>query len=242
MINGFLPLLWLTALPAAGNVFGALAREAMTITKHRTSLALHAAAGVLLAMVAVELLPDALKKAPPWVVVIAFIAGGAVFVALDYWMEVLRVRAGKEAHGSGPWTMYASVSIDLISDGLMLGIAYTVSSHLVWVVAIGQTLADIPQGLATMALFQERASRKRRILLAVLLTVPLYIGAIAGYFVLRGRSPVIQYALLAATAGFLTTLSVEEVIPQAQEGAESHATAAIFVLSFAGFVALSSYL
>lgn len=47
--------------------------------------------------------------------------------------------------------------------------------------------------------------------------------------------------ILAFTAGLLTTLAVEETIPQAHERGESHA-AALFVLAFGAFIAVTSYL
>lgn len=237
----FLAVLWLTLLPAGGNFVGALAGEAIKITPRRLSLALHAAAGVLLAVVAVELMPEALHSAPAWLVIVCFAAGGGAFILLDHFLENIRARAGKQARGSGPWTVYASIAIDLVSDGVMIGAGSAISPHLALVLALGQGLADIPQGLATIALLQERASRAKRVVLAALLSAPLYAGAIFGYLVLRDRSPLAQFAMLAFTAGLLTTLAVEEIVPQAHERGESHAAAAIFILAFAGFIALTSY-
>jgi zinc transporter ZupT len=44
------------------------------------------------------------------------------------------------------------------------------------------------------------------------------------------------------TAGLLTTLALEEVIPQAHERGEPHGAASAFVLAFIAFIAISSYL
>jgi len=176
------------------------------------------------------------------VVIASFVAGGLLFILLDHSLENIRTRAGKAGSTSGPWTIYFSVAIDLLSDGVMVGVAGVVSAHLGFVLALGQGLADIPQGLATMAMFQKKASKRRRLLLSALLALPLYAGAALGYFILRGRSHLVQFAILGLTAGLLATLAVEEVIPQAHERGESHAAAAAFVLAFAAFIALSSYL
>lgn len=241
-MDQFLRVLWLAALPAGGNFIGALAAEFLHLTPRRLSLALHASAGVLLAVVAVEIMPESLRQAPPWVVIVSFIAGGAAFIGLDHFLENLRARAGKEARGSGPWTIYASVAIDLISDGVMIGVAVLLSARLALVLALGQGLADVPQGLATMVLFQKSAPRATRILLTALLTLPLYVGAVLGYFVVGGGPQWLRFGVLGFTAGLLTTLAVEEIVPQAHERSESHAAAAIFVCSFAGFIALTAYL
>ena len=238
----FETVLWLTSLPAFGNTLGALVAEGIEITERRLSLALHASAGVLLGVVAVELIPEALQKAPPWLVITSFVAGGMLFILVDHSLENIRTRGGTGESRSGPWTIYLSVAIDLFSDGVMVGVAGVVSAHLGFILALGQGLADIPQGLATMAMFQEGASRARRLILSAMLTLPLYGGAAFGYFVLRGRSHLVQFAILGLTAGLLATLAVEEVVPQAHARGESHESAAAFVLAFAAFIALSSYL
>jgi zinc transporter, ZIP family len=235
-------LFGLSSWPAIGTFAGALLAECMHLTPRRLSLALHAAAGVLLAVVAVELIPTALHESPPWVGITSFVAGGGAFIALDRYLGNIRARAGKQARGSGPWTIYASVAIDLVSDGIMIGVGSVISPRLAWVLALGQALADIPQGLATMALLKERATRGRRLLLVALLSAPLYAGTAIGYYGLRGRSHLLQFAILGFTAGLLITLAVEEIIPQAHVRDQSHSAAAVFVLSFAAFIALTSYL
>lgn len=242
LLTNFSALLKLASLPVAGNILGALAAEFIALTKRKLSLALHASAGVLLAVVAVELMPKALQQAPPWLVIASFVAGGAVFISLDHFLENLRTRTGKQANASGPWTVYVSVAIDLISDGVMVGIGSLVSARLGLVLALGQALADVPQALATMALLQENTPRAKRIAIMALLAVPLYAGVTFGYFFLRAASHSVQFAILAFTAGLLTTLAVEEIVPQAHERGESHAAAAVFVLAFGAFIAITSYL
>ena len=133
-MENFLRLLWMSALPAAGNFLGSVLAELVPMTARRLSLTLHAAAGILLAVVAVELMPEALRQAPPWIVITSFTAGGLVFIALDHFLENIRTRAGKSSR-SGPWTIYASVAIDLISDGIMIGVGSVVSERLALVLA-----------------------------------------------------------------------------------------------------------
>ncbi len=43
---------------------------------------LHLAAGIVLAVVGLELMPEALTATPPWVPILAFVAGGAFFIGL----------------------------------------------------------------------------------------------------------------------------------------------------------------
>lgn len=47
------------------------------------SLALHGAAGIVLAVVAIELMPEVLAETTPLLPVVAFLAGGLFFLAVD---------------------------------------------------------------------------------------------------------------------------------------------------------------
>jgi zinc transporter, ZIP family len=82
-MSEFLNVLALTALPALGNFVGGLVAEVFPASPRTLSLALHAAAGVLLAVVGVELMPQALGAEAPWVVILAFVLGGVFFLLLD---------------------------------------------------------------------------------------------------------------------------------------------------------------
>ncbi|WP_447978016.1 hypothetical protein [Candidatus Nitrospira bockiana] len=57
MMSEFLRVLALAALPALGNFAGGLLAERYAISERALSLALHGAAGVVMAVVAVELMP-----------------------------------------------------------------------------------------------------------------------------------------------------------------------------------------
>jgi ZIP family zinc transporter len=67
-MSGFLTVLGLALLPALGNFLSGLLAEFRYVSKRNLNLALHAAAGIVLAIVAVELAPRALRSTSGWVV------------------------------------------------------------------------------------------------------------------------------------------------------------------------------
>ena len=75
-MSDYLYVLTLALLPAFGN-FGRHCRGSRSGNTADASRALHVAAGIIVAVVAVELLPEALAGAAPWLVVLGFCAGGA---------------------------------------------------------------------------------------------------------------------------------------------------------------------
>jgi zinc transporter ZupT len=179
----FATVLWLTSLPAIGNTVGTVIAEWMQVTERRLSLALHASAGVLLAVVAVELIPEALQKTPPWLVTTSFVAGGLLFILLDHSLEIsVRGRARAEVRR-----------------------------------VLGRFIRLLQSTYSATESWSESQAYYRHIWASF-------------------HAP-------SQSAGLLATLAVEEVIPQAHEReGESHAAAAMFVLGFASFIALSSYL
>ena len=62
----------------------------------------YAAAGVVLAVVSVELMPKVLMADPPWLIVLAFAAGGAFFILIDYFIGVMRALTGPGEASTAP--------------------------------------------------------------------------------------------------------------------------------------------
>lgn len=240
----FLQVLALALMPAAGNFAGGLIAEAVKISRHRLSLALHAAAGIVLAVVAVELMPRALEGEPAWAVVAAFTFGGGFFVLVDSLINVAAARRGEAGENSGgPWAIYFAVAVDLFTDGVLIGTGSTISLGLAFLLALGQVSADVPEGFATMANFKRLAfPRVKRLLVAASFTIPVLLGATLGYWIVRGQPEIFKLALLAFTAGVLVTGAVEEIVPEAHREGDARVAALVLVGGFALFTLLSVYL
>ena len=72
------------------------------MSQRALSLALHGAAGIVLAVVAVELIPETLTVDPPWVPILAFIVGGAFFIGSTHLSGVSPGERGKLLGPTGP--------------------------------------------------------------------------------------------------------------------------------------------
>lgn len=238
----FLKVLGFTAFPALGNFGGGLLAEVFRISQKTLSLALHAAAGVILAVIGLELIPQALDTSTPWLTLLAFIAGGIFFIFLDGMIHVVQGRMGNTERDNGPWAIFAGVAIDLFSDGLMIGTGSTLSLDLGLLLALGQVSADIPEGFATIAAFKNRGvPRSRRLLLSAAFALPLLIGASLGYWVMRDLAEIWKLVVLAFTAGILLTVVIEEMITEAHREADARFAALFLVGGFALFALVSVY-
>jgi ZIP family zinc transporter len=243
-MQDYLIVLAFASLPAIGNFAGGLLAESFRLSKRLLSLALHGAAGIILAVVGVELMPQILQAQPPWVIILAFVAGGCFFVLMDQATHLVQHRLGKGKGNSAAWAIFFGVATDLFSDGLMIGAGSTITFNLAFLLALGQVTADIPEGFATIAMFKrQRVPRRIRQWLSAAFFIPIFLGATIGYWAVRGQSELLKLGLLAFTAGILTTVAVEEMLPEAHENIEDTSwETLVFVSGFALFALLSVYL
>ena len=233
----------LALMPAAGNFAGGLLAEFMPVSRRTLSFALHGAAGIIIAVVGVELMPTAISARPAWVVIAAFIAGGLFFIGVDHMIEVVQSRIGNGAGDAGAWAIFFGVAMDLFSDGVMIGAGSTVSFSLGLLLAIGQVPADIPEGFATIANFKAAGvGRRARILLGLAFTIPILLGTVIGYFAVRGRPEIVKFSVLAFVAGVLITVAVEEMVPEAHREKDTRLATLCFIVGFSVFTALAVYL
>lgn len=247
-----LQIVLLALLPATGNFAGGLLAEVVRTTRATLSLALHLAAGIVLGVIAMELAPRVFEELPPWHAGIAFLAGGGAYLLLESLVEKLTsqveargdtqtVRAA--ASSGGAWMIYAAVSLDLFSDGLLIGAGSSLSFELALVLAIGQMTADAPEGFAAVANFKDKGMpRPRRILMSASFAVPILVAALASYFLLREQGPAVQLTVLAFIAGLLLVAASEEIIGEAHEAAcDTHLSAISIVGGFVLFALVSTY-
>lgn len=153
-MNEYLQILAIAAMPAIGNFTGGLIAEFLNVSKKALSLALHMAAGIVLAVVGLELMPRALELREKWIVILFFVVGGITFTIIDKGINYVQYRFGSNKASATPWTIYFAVSIDLFSDGIMIGTGSAIAGSLGFILALGQVPADIPEGFATIATFK----------------------------------------------------------------------------------------
>lgn len=229
-------ILLLSLLPVAGNLAGGLLAEYVPLTNRWLNRALHAAAGVVVAVVAIEIMPRALPVVPGWAIAAAFTGGGLVYLAIEHLIE--RWAGGR----SRMWMIHLAVATDLLGDGLMIGSGGAVSAGIGLSLAVGQVMADIPEGFATI--FNLRAndvSRRTRLLLSALFAVPALLGAAVAYLALRTQPEALQLTVLTATAGLFTVAVFEDMIHEAHAAAaDTRLSTIAMILGFAVFALISS--
>ncbi|MAT15817.1 MAG: peptidoglycan-binding protein [Planctomyces sp.] len=235
-----LQVIGLALMPAAGNFGGGLLAEWLRPSQQTLNRALHAAAGIILAVISVEVMPQALQGAAAWILAVTFMLGGGAYVLVDSGIQRWQ-KSQSEGAGKGAWMVYVAVATDLIGDGLLIGTGSAVSSQMALVLAIGQVLADVPEGFAVLANFRDKGMRRtRRILISASFAVPVIASALMAFFALRGQGETVKMATLVFVAGLYTLAAVEDMLREAHESAEDSRWSAVsFLFGFALFLLIS---
>lgn len=240
-MSGVWTVLLLALLPGFGNFLGGVAAEVRKPSQRFLNWALHAASGIVIAIVAIELMPKALRALSGWWIALAFAVGGVAYVFLE--MIVQRLQGGEGGSGrSRMWMIYAAVAVDLTSDGLMLGAGSAVSSNLGVVLAAGQVLADVPEGYATVANFRDKGvPRLRRMLFASSFFIYVIGAALGAHFLLRDAPAGVKMAALVFVSGLLTVAAVEDMLEEAHSAHEdSRRSVLAFIGGFTLFTLVST--
>ncbi|MGE0281493.1 MAG: ZIP family metal transporter [Rhizobiaceae bacterium] len=235
-------VLLLALLPGAGNFAGGLLAEFWKSSPRLLNWALHSASGIVVAIAAVELIPEATRTLPALWFAGAFAAGGAAYLLLQGLIERLQTRSGGDNDRVSMWMVYVAVATDLASDGLMIGTGAAISAKFALVLAAGQLLADIPEGYATIANLRKRAvPRPRRLLLSVSFLAYVLVAAATAYLVLRPAPEALKSGALVFVASLLIVAAVEDMLEEAHRARkDTRSSIAAFVSGFVLFTLVSS--
>lgn len=214
-----------TLAPVIAVILGAVVATRTTLKPGMVSALQHLAAGVVFAAAATEILPQVKHEAPPAATLIGGAAGVATMLALK----------GFETRFKGPLALLAAVGIDILVDGLVLGLAFVAGERAGFLLTIALTLEVLFLGLSlTGELAEAYRSRLRIIAIVAALALLLPIGALAAIPVAT-LSPVMIAGFLSFGLMALLYLVTEELLVEAHEKPDSPLISAMF---FIGFLAL----
>ena len=218
-----------------------------TRLQHRTiARVMTFAAGILLAIVAVDLVIEARGAASLSWTVLGLLCGGAAFSSVNWLLSRFgarhRKRCGEcveqpneeEQPGSG-LAIAAGTFLDGVPEGVVLGLSVLHQGAPALATVTAFFLANIPEALSSSA-GMRRAARSARYVFGVWIGIALMIGlagALAG-LVLRGTGPTVRGTVEAFAAGSILAVVSETMIPEAFHGSPQFNGLLLVI----GFVAL----
>ncbi|MFY9608099.1 MAG: ZIP family metal transporter [Blastocatellia bacterium] len=234
------------ALSASGLLIGAVGGYYTQLRHTAIARAMTFAAGVLLAVVAVDLVINARGAASLQWTVMGLLCGAAVFSSVNWLLSRRgaqhRKRCGEcveqpeeeQQPGSG-LAIAAGTFLDGVPEGVVLGLSVLHHGAPGLGTVAAFFLGNIPEALSSSA-GMRRAGRSARFVFGVWIGIALMIAlaaAVAG-LVLRGTGPAVRGTVEAFAAGAILALVSETMIPEAFHGSP-HFNGLLLVV---GFVAL----
>lgn len=194
----------------------------------------HFAAGVVFAAVAGEVLPEILHEGAPFPLIVGFAGGVIVMLGIKGLVEYFEQRSAGRAEQ--PTRLVVIVGIDLLIDGLLVGVGFAAGAEVGLLLTIALTLEILFLGLSTAAeLIEAGATRGRIIATTAVLAILVAIGATVGVTLLAGLSGATLEIVLSFGAAALLYLVTEELLVEAHENPDTPLITAAF---FVGFLVL----
>lgn len=175
------------------------------------------AAGVVFAALAGEVLPDLRGEGHLGAVLVGFTVGVMLLLALGAYGRRQEAAAVPARPVALPWGLLVAVGIDLVIDGLLVGLGATLGDKQGLVLTIALTIEILFLFLflavsVVAQLLEQGQPRRRAALVSGSLGLLTAVGALAGAALLGDASRTTLAAVLAFGAAALPYLVVEELL------------------------------
>lgn len=228
--------LWIMAIPALVALFGGILASLWSPGQQTRSLIQHFAAGVVLAALAVELLPEIEREHAPGLILIGSFALGSLFMySLKLWTIRLEHHAeATESTGRLNSGLLLATFIDVAMDGFIIGAGFAAGGNTGLILALGLSAELLFLGLA---LASEAIAGWRIIAVSGALGGTVLCFSMIGNALLAGASPALIGGVLAFSAAALLYLVTEELLMEAHVIEEKPVSTLVL---FGGFLAFWS--
>lgn len=222
----------LTLLPVVAAIVGAAIAARLSPGPRLVSGLRHFAAGVVFAAAAAEILPDVMHGASPVPTIVGGVLGLGIVLAVKQTEEIIEGSTG----------LLVAVGIDVLIDGIVLGVAFAAGQKAGLLLTIALTLEILSLGLVlTGSLLESVTSRLRVLLLVSGVSLLLPIGALVGGPATLLPAPVFTGFLSLGLVALLY-LVTEELLVEAHETKDTPLIRSMFFIGFLALLVLEEFI
>jgi len=230
------------AVAGSALILGALAGYFLDLPKRLTAAVMAFGSGVLISVLAFDLMDNAYHRGGFAATAIGFLSGAAVYTAanwlLSHYGAKHRKRSGKrqpsenEQAGSG-LAIAVGALLDGIPESIAIGVSMIAGGGVSTVAVIAVFLSNVPEGLSS-ADGMKQAGRSAGYVFGVWVGIAVISGlaSLLGYAVFRMFSSSIIAATIAVAAGAILAMLADTMVPEAFD--EAH--------DFAGLITVTGFL
>jgi len=178
------------------------------------------AASMMLGISFFQLIPESLEIASFFLVAISFFVGIAIMRIVDKILPHINPELMKKEKPDvkrSVTMLVIGIALHNLPEGLAIGVGFALTPALGIAIALGIATQDVPENVATIVPLYNLTKKRMKSFFIITGTILFeLIGFVFGYYFLRQASLPILGASLAAAAGFMVYISIEELIPSAR--------------------------
>ncbi len=199
----------------------------------------HFAAGVVIAAVAAELLPDIHDRAPQ-VVVLGFAIGVVTMLGIHRLSRAIEQRdlGGPFAGAAG---LLITVAIDMVIDGVLIGVTFLDNPDAGVIIALALTIEVLFLGVAGVVALPQNLGMARKLAVPAAFGLLLATGVTVGVLALGGVTGAPIAIILAFGSAALLYLVTEELLVKAGKVPETPVSTTLFFVGFLSIFLLDMF-
>lgn len=218
-------------IPAIVASLGGLLATVWNPSHHARSLIQHFAAGVVLAALAVEVLPELGREhAPAWVLISSFAIGGILMYLMKLWSIRLEEKSENLGENTFNYGLISATFIDVAVDGFIIGAGFAAGGNTGLILALGLSVELLFLGLS---LVSDTIKGWRVVVMTLLLAGVVLSCTLLGNYLLAGASTSVISSILAFGVAALLYLVTDELLIEAHTIEEKPSST---LWLFAGFL------
>jgi len=205
------------------------------------SFILHLAAGVIFAVVAIELLPDIVARENLVGVSVGFFAGLLLMLVIKHFSHLseqkhkaaLQNNTASVGAVAIPWALLIGIAVDLFIDGILLGVGFAAGESEGILLSVALSLEILVLGLVVATELKTEKILNAKIMQAIsILAITFVLGALSGSVMLSVLSEEVLTYILAFGLSALMYLVTEELLVEAHEHVDTPINTTIFFVGF----------
>lgn len=210
--------------PVAGSALGVLRKPSFTYICNMLCFA----AGVMLAISFLELIPEAIRMSRVVITSLGFVAGSLFMYGLDRLIPHIHPRLCQQEQGCNlertAVYLFLGMFLHNFPEGMAIAAGEFAGTGVSLAIALAISVHGIPEGICTSApYYHSTGKRLKAFLLSSSTAVPILLGYLTARFIYQDIPlPVIGF-ITAATAGLMVYITVDELIPSSCAG-DDHKT------------------
>jgi len=200
--------------PVIGSLIGVIKKPSMLFMYNMLSFA----AGVMLAISFLQLIPRSIEFSSPLLCVIGVLIGSLIMYILDKLIphihpELCKPEPGFQIKRTALFLMFG-IFLHNFPEGMAIAVGTISNIKISLAIALGIAIHNIPEGICTSApYYASSGKRLKAFLLSASTAIPLLIGFFVAKYLYQIISSNFIGIIIAATAGLMIYISADELIP-----------------------------